>query len=546
MQADRADAAVARAIKSNEPLGPLHGVPVTIKENVDQEGCATVNGVAAFRDVIAPADSPVVANWKRAGAVIIGRTNTPAFSFRLDTVNDFRGRTYSPWSRAHTPGGSSGGASSSVAAGITPLAHGNDIAGSVRYPAYCTGLAGLRPSFGRVPAYNPSAKAERTISAQLMSVQGALARYGARRSAGLRGDGASRRARSVVDARAARGAGARGPDPRRGRGPRRKTWAALRLSPAVAAAMREAASALADAGYEIVDEKTPGFARAFDLWFEMLIPEFRRFMHADFERDGDDGIRTAMRFVLDNVPETRRGGALALARRARARHPRMEPVSRAHAARADAGVHAAALRARLRRREQGAHDASLARIGHTDGGAGAGPAGDGRAHRAGGGVADRRADRRTALSRGPDAGGGRSDRGARAAPHARSIRARKISVAAGVQLRLSCGVACRSIGDFHATASPVSFSRSRCRGPRARRTRARADHVARGQAFGPEDRRPDLDDRVHHARSRLHDLRHAVRDRRQRPDQAADDRQVRPVGGQAHVDDDVARRLALA
>ena len=151
-------------------------MPVTIKENIDQEGCATVNGVAAFRDVIAPADSPVVANWKRAGAVIIGRTNTPAFSFRLDTVNDFRGRTYNPWSRTHTPGGSSGGASSSVAAGITPLAHGNDIAGSVRYPAYCTGLAGLRPSFGRVPAYNPSAKAERTISAQLMSVQGALAR----------------------------------------------------------------------------------------------------------------------------------------------------------------------------------------------------------------------------------------------------------------------------------------------------------------------------------------------------------------------------------
>ena len=75
------------------------------------------------------------------------------------------------------------------------------------------------------------------------------------------------------------------------------------MSPAVAAAIREAASALAAAGYEVVDERTPGFARAFDLWFEMLIPEFRRFMHADFERDGDEGIRTAMRFVLDNVPE---------------------------------------------------------------------------------------------------------------------------------------------------------------------------------------------------------------------------------------------------
>ena len=93
---------------------------------------------------IARDDSPVVANWKKAGAIIIGRTNTPAFSFRLDTVNDLRGRTLQPVvARAHARAASSGGASSSVAAGITPLAHGNDIAGSVRYPAYLHGLAGL-------------------------------------------------------------------------------------------------------------------------------------------------------------------------------------------------------------------------------------------------------------------------------------------------------------------------------------------------------------------------------------------------------------------
>ena len=296
--ADRADAAVARG----DALGTLHGVPVTIKENVDQEGCATVNGVEAYRDAIAPADSPVVANWKKAGAIIIGRTNTPAFSFRLDTVNEFRGRTYSPWSRAHTPGGSSGGASASVAAGITPLAHGNDIAGSVRYPAYCTGLAGLRPSFGRVPAFNPSAKAERTISAQLMSVQGALARsvgdvrlgFEAMAQPDLRdpwwtpaplsGMAVDRPIRVAVVERA-------------------EDLGGIAPTAPISEALKQAAKALADAGYEIVDDKTPGFARAFELWFEMLIPEFRRFMHADFERDGDAGIRTAMRFVLDNVPE---------------------------------------------------------------------------------------------------------------------------------------------------------------------------------------------------------------------------------------------------
>jgi len=316
--ADRADEAVARAARTHQPLGPLHGVPVTIKENVDQEGCATVNGVEAYRDVIATADSPVVANWKKAGAVIIGRTNTPAFSFRLDTVNDFRGRTYSPWSRTHTPGGSSGGASASVAAGITPLAHGNDIAGSVRYPAYCTGLAGLRPSFGRVPAYNPTAKSERPISAQLMSVQGplarsvrdvrlgfeAMARYDARdpwwTPVPLSGFAVDRPVRvAIVDAA--------------------EDLGGIALAPAVAAALDVAAQALADAGYEVVAERTPGFARAFELWFETLVPEFRRFMHADFERDGDDGIRTAMRYMLDNVPDADPGTHLkALAERTRA------------------------------------------------------------------------------------------------------------------------------------------------------------------------------------------------------------------------------------
>ena len=112
--ADGADAAVHHG----RALGPLHGVPISVKENVDQAGCATTNGVVAFREVMAAEDSPVVANLKAAGAVIVGRTNTPAFSFRLDTENELRGRTFSPWSATHTAGGSSGGASSSVAAGM--------------------------------------------------------------------------------------------------------------------------------------------------------------------------------------------------------------------------------------------------------------------------------------------------------------------------------------------------------------------------------------------------------------------------------------------
>ena len=91
-QAVAIDAAIARG----EAVGPLAGVPVTIKVNVDQRGHATTNGVAAFRDVIAAEDSPVVANFRKAGAVIVGRTNTPAFSHRWFTNNDLHGATYNP------------------------------------------------------------------------------------------------------------------------------------------------------------------------------------------------------------------------------------------------------------------------------------------------------------------------------------------------------------------------------------------------------------------------------------------------------------------
>jgi amidase len=114
-EAEAADTAVARG----DVLGPMHGVPVTIKINVDQIGQATSNGVVGFKGVIAIEDSPVVANFRAAGAIILGRMNTPAFSASWFTDSDLYGRTLNPWSKDHTPGGSSGGASASVAAGIT-------------------------------------------------------------------------------------------------------------------------------------------------------------------------------------------------------------------------------------------------------------------------------------------------------------------------------------------------------------------------------------------------------------------------------------------
>ncbi|RZA30474.1 MAG: amidase [Proteobacteria bacterium] len=170
-QADAMDATRSR----NDTLGMLAGVPVTVKVNVDQAGYATTNGVTLQKDLIAQFNSPVVENLRKAGAIILGRTNTPAFSFRWFTSNQLHGSTRNPHDPALTPGGSSGGAAAAVASGICHLGHGTDIAGSIRYPAYACGVHGLRPTLGRVPAYN-AALPERAIGPQLTAVSGPIAR----------------------------------------------------------------------------------------------------------------------------------------------------------------------------------------------------------------------------------------------------------------------------------------------------------------------------------------------------------------------------------
>jgi amidase len=170
-QAGAIDAAITR----NEDVGPLAGVPVTVKVNIDQEGFATTNGLKLQRDVIARNNSPVLDNLRKAGAVILGRTNCPAFSYRWFTTNLMHGDTKNPRHPGITPGGSSGGAGAAVAAGIGHIAHGTDIAGSIRYPAYACGVHGLRPTVGRVPAFNASLP-ERTIGPQISAVSGPLAR----------------------------------------------------------------------------------------------------------------------------------------------------------------------------------------------------------------------------------------------------------------------------------------------------------------------------------------------------------------------------------
>src|SRR6201994_606473 len=170
-QAAEVDAAIAR----NKAIGPLAGVPVTVKVNIDQAGYANTNGLNLQKDNIATENSPVIDNLRKSGAVILGRTNCPAFSYRWFTTNLVHGDTKNPRDPSITPGGSSGGAGSAVAAGIGHMAHGTDIAGSIRFPAYACGVHGLRPTTGRVPARNASV-AEWRFAPQSSAVSGPLAR----------------------------------------------------------------------------------------------------------------------------------------------------------------------------------------------------------------------------------------------------------------------------------------------------------------------------------------------------------------------------------
>ena len=306
--ADAADAARARG----DALGPLHNVPVTIKVNVDVKGQPTDDGVVSLKDFVAPADSPVVANLRRAGAVIIGRTNAPAFSMRLITDNGLHGCTLNPLDAAVTPGGSSGGAGAAVATGIGPIGHGNDIGGSVRIPATCCGIVGLRTAFGRVPAYNPSAPGGRPIGGQLMSVQGP-------------------HTRTVRDARLALAAMAQ-PDrrdwkwadmPLQGPAPARPIRVALMpeppggpTHPAQAEAVRQAGRHLAAAGYAVEEVTPPDLDQVVATWHHLCGTDSALGLWPLMQQVGDADAIASMKSWLEAFPPTDLAGfAAALQRR---------------------------------------------------------------------------------------------------------------------------------------------------------------------------------------------------------------------------------------
>jgi amidase len=294
-QADRLDERLAR----HKDPGPLAGVPVSVKINTDMAGFPTTNGTRLQKDWIAKVNSPAVENLVRAGAVLLGRSNAPTFALRWFTSNLLNGATRNPRNPALTPGGSTGGGAAAVAAGIGHLAVGTDIGGSLRYPAYACGIHGLRPTLGRVPAYNASSP-ERAIGAQMMSSTGLIGRTIEDLRVGLA-------AMSAADLR----------DPWWAavplEGPAAPLAAAMCLRPGgmqiaaeVEAAVLDAGRRLADAGWKVEEiEDAPSIREAADVQMRLWLGDGYAGLVDAAKRDGDPAaiaVVAAVRGMAEPLP----------------------------------------------------------------------------------------------------------------------------------------------------------------------------------------------------------------------------------------------------
>jgi len=263
--ADNAD----RAVSEGRVLGPLHGVPMTIKENIDVAGQATTHGVPLFAEAIAPVTAPAVERMLAAGAIPIGRTNLPDMGLRIHTDSSLHGRTKNPWKSDRTAGGSSGGEGAALATGMSPIGLGNDIGGSLRNPAHACGIASIKPSVGVIADAQTYPSPDRSPAFQTMAVQGVMAR-------------------NVGDVRTGFEIVA-GPDPRDPvslpvrltdlAAGERLTVAILPAPPGgsthpdIAAAVRRAGDALADAGHNVVEATPPDIEMTYLVWAMMLFSE---------------------------------------------------------------------------------------------------------------------------------------------------------------------------------------------------------------------------------------------------------------------------------
>ncbi len=290
--ADRIDQRVA----DGDDPGILTGVPVTIKVNIDQTGFANTNGLKIQKDLIATTDNPLVSALRKAGAIIIGRTNTPAFSLRWFTRNSLHGHTLNPYNSQLTPGGSSGGAAAAVASGIGAIAHGTDIAGSIRYPAYACGVHGLRPTAGRIPAVNLSCP-DRCIGAHLSAVSGPIARCIDDLQLGYTAMSVG----NPLDPWWVPAAHNLSAYPKR---------AALCIAPedwsvdvAIVETLNETARQLRDAGWEVVETRCPELREPMKLQLLLWMSEYTRSNGESFALEDDPDASFVYRQLLDIAPE---------------------------------------------------------------------------------------------------------------------------------------------------------------------------------------------------------------------------------------------------
>ena len=170
--ADEADAAVARG----DELGPLHGVPITIKDSFQTEGLVTTSGAPELAEFVPERDADPVARYKAAGAVVFAKTNLPIWAGDMQSYNKVYGTTGNPFNIDHTPGGSSGGSGAALAAGYTPLELGSDIGGSIRIPSHWSGVMGHKPSYALVSALGQIPGMPGTLSQADIAVAGPMAR----------------------------------------------------------------------------------------------------------------------------------------------------------------------------------------------------------------------------------------------------------------------------------------------------------------------------------------------------------------------------------
>jgi amidase len=267
LAADAADEAVV----AGKSLGRLHGVPCTVKENIDLAGTPTTQGVSVLADAVASIDAPTVERMRAAGAIPFARTNLPDFGLRVHTHSELHGLTRNPWNPDVTAGGSSGGEGSAIASGMSPIGLGNDIGGSLRNPAHCCGIASLKPTVGVVPMATVIPPENMMLSAQLMVVEGPMARRVVDVRAGLEvlAGWHHRDPRSVTAVLTDAEPGERFriavmADPPGGT-----------THPGIAGSVRSAADRLADAGHDVVEATPPDYERVIELWTAVLIGDIR-------------------------------------------------------------------------------------------------------------------------------------------------------------------------------------------------------------------------------------------------------------------------------